>query len=287
MKKGTKKLGKICLASGLIFTQVSTLCAFSTTAYAITEQQTADLEIKLEKDSIKVNEEITLEIRNVNQSNQQLEVRLPDGMSFSEDATTKLNEKNGIIGAIRIKNESAIQIEKKADATVLDEVLVVVKAKKAGEYKFTARVQQENNEIKEATTTILNVREEMEESKQISVEKSEVSSISDEREMKRLEDKIEQQPVKEDISITKERAEKQSEKVDSDKNEKKELKESEDVTQPSANVMEVESLPANTDVHEVNQNEKKVEYAEGTSEVDVYDDKTLRAALNKVLVQNF
>ncbi|OOZ84814.1 hypothetical protein BHL25_20145 [Bacillus cereus] len=280
VKKGTKKLGKICLASGLIFTQVSTLCAFSTTAYAITEQQTADLEIKLEKDSIKVNEEITLEIRNVNQSNQQLEVRLPDGMSFSEDATTKLNEKNGIIGAIHIKNESAIQIEKKADATVLDEVLVVVKAKKAGEYKFTARVQQENNEIKEATTTILNVREEMEESKHISVEKSEVSSISDEREMKKSEDKIEQQPVKEDISITKESAGKQSEKVDSDKNEKKELKESEDITQPSANVTEVESLPANTDVHKVNQNEKKVEYAEGTSEVDVYDDKTLRAALN-------
>ncbi|WP_242141896.1 MULTISPECIES: hypothetical protein [unclassified Bacillus cereus group] len=100
MWKGIRQLSKVCLASGIIFTQVSTLGAFPTTAYAITENQMSDFIIKAEKDQVKINENVVLTLDGIHNQDQKLEVVLPDGMQFNEQETAKLNEKNPAIGTI-------------------------------------------------------------------------------------------------------------------------------------------------------------------------------------------
>ncbi|AWC27690.1 hypothetical protein [Bacillus cytotoxicus] len=94
MKKGIRQLSKICLASGIILTQVSTLGSFSTIAYAMTENQVSDFIIKADKDQVKINENVVLTLEGIHTQDQKIEVVLPDGMKLDEKETAKLNEKN-------------------------------------------------------------------------------------------------------------------------------------------------------------------------------------------------
>ncbi|MGR5865562.1 hypothetical protein ACT7DZ_21430 [Bacillus cereus] len=57
-----KKIGRICLASTIIFTQLSTLDALSSTAYAIEDNQEIKLLLQSEKNKAQVDEEIVLRI---------------------------------------------------------------------------------------------------------------------------------------------------------------------------------------------------------------------------------
>ncbi|MGN4444738.1 pectate lyase-like adhesive domain-containing protein [Bacillus cereus group sp. MYBK79-1] len=274
MRKQTKRLGKICLAGGILFTQVSTLGAFSTTAYAITDNQMSDFIIKADKDTAKVAEEITLQLKDTNQYDQNFEVTLPKGMSFNEEATMKLNEKNTAIGTIRMTDQSVIQIERKSQSNVLGEVFLAVKAEQAGNYTFTAKVQRENNEVK-VKTQVLNVQEDKSDAiqkaeviasqelpKEISAEVPvDVPNATQEENPKQAEEVLKETPAEATIDesdIVKEEEPKQVEEIS---------KETPDVTKVDAEIVTPQ------------QDNEKVEQAAVNGEVDAHDEKTFKDAL--------
>ncbi len=295
LRKQTKKLGKICLAGGIIFTQVTTLGAFSTTAYAITDNQMSDFIIKADKDTAKVAEEITLQLKDTNQHDQNFEVTLPKGMSFNEEATMKLNEKNTTIGTIRMTDQSVIQIERKSQSNVLEDVFLAVKAEKAGNYTFTAKVQRENNEVK-VKTKVLNVREEVQTSKKDSDQKSEVESSQALTKAEKVSEEAPAEAKPEEPTAVKEEEPKPVEEVLSEtpavvKEEEVSPEATTEVKleEPTA-VKEEEPKPVeevldatqtNVATEGIQQEDVKVEHSDVTGEeVDAYDDKTFRDALN-------
>ncbi|MEF7556564.1 pectate lyase-like adhesive domain-containing protein [Bacillus thuringiensis] len=272
MRKQTKKLGKICLAGGILFTQVSTLGAFSTTAYAITDNQMSDFIIKADKNTAKVAEEITLQLKDTNQQDQKFEVTLPKGMSFSQEATMKLNEKNTALGTIRVTDQSVIQIERKSQSNVLGEVFLVVKAEQSGNYTFTAKVQRENNEVK-VKTQVVNVQE----NKSDAIQKAEIISSQELTEAEKVSPEAPAEAKPEEPTVIKE--ELKPEEPAEVKEE--ELKPVEDVS-PEAPAEEVlDGTQTNVAIEETQQEEVKVEHSDvNGEEVDAYDEKTFREALS-------
>ena len=86
MRGRTKKFGEICLASGILFTQISTLC-FSITAYAVTGDEISTFIMQANKSKAKVDENIVLEIENPGNQDDKVELQLPEGVNFNEEAT--------------------------------------------------------------------------------------------------------------------------------------------------------------------------------------------------------
>ncbi|MDH2881077.1 MucBP domain-containing protein [Bacillus cytotoxicus] len=189
MKKGIRQLSKICLASGIILTQVSTLGSFSTIAYAMTENQVSDFIIKADKDQVKINENVVLTLEGIHTQDQKLEVVLPDGMKLDEKETAKLNEKNPAIGTIQMTDESVIQINKKLEGDQLGKVFLAVVGKTTGQYTITAKEKRADKEIE--TKTQVNVSENGKETS----EKSEVNEPEKANKPLRLEKMEEHQQV--------------------------------------------------------------------------------------------
>ncbi|MDH2890434.1 MucBP domain-containing protein, partial [Bacillus cytotoxicus] len=186
MRNKTKRFRKICLASGIIFAQVSALGTFSTTAYAITDNQVSDFVIKANKDQVKEGENITLAIKEVHSQGQEIEVVIPDGLHFDEKETAKLNEKNDAIETIRMIEQSVVQIKRTSESANLGELFVVVKGEKAGQYTITAKMKEENKEV-ETKTSILTVSKNVKENKEQSVQKSEGNESKKAKEPLQLE----------------------------------------------------------------------------------------------------
>ena len=87
MRGGRKKFGEICLASGILFTQISTLGVFSNTAYAVTGDEISTFIMQANKSKVKVDEDIVLEIENPGNQNDKVELQLSEGVNFNEEAT--------------------------------------------------------------------------------------------------------------------------------------------------------------------------------------------------------
>ncbi|MGI2851462.1 MucBP domain-containing protein [Bacillus cytotoxicus] len=185
MKKGIRQLSKICLASGIILTQVSTLGSFSTIAYAMTENQVSDFIIKADKDQVKINENIVLTLEGIHTQDQKIEVVLPDGMKLNEKETAKLNEKNPAIGTIQMTDESVIKIERTSEGVEVGKVFLVITGKVAGEHTITAKVQRENNEIE--TKVKVNVAENAKTNPKKIVEKPEGNDLGKVEESQQVE----------------------------------------------------------------------------------------------------
>lgn len=118
MRGRTKEFGKICLASGILFTQVSTLGVFSTTTYAVTGDEISTFIMQANKSKVKVDEDIVLEIEKSGNQDDKVELQLPEGVNFNEEATKKLNETNGAIEIIHVVEHSTIQIKENRKVVV-------------------------------------------------------------------------------------------------------------------------------------------------------------------------
>ncbi|MGI2747677.1 adhesive domain-containing protein [Bacillus cytotoxicus] len=187
MREGIRQLSKVCLASGIILTQVSTLGAFSTTAYAITENQISDFIIKADKDQVKINENVVLTLDGIHNQDQNLEVVLPDGMKFNEQETAKLNEKNPAIGTIQMIKQSVIQIERTSEGDEIGKVFLVITGNVVGEHTITAKAQRENNEIE--TKVKVNVSENAKTNPKKIIQQSEVNDLGKVEENQEVERK--------------------------------------------------------------------------------------------------
>ncbi|HEK9101704.1 cell surface protein [Bacillus pfraonensis] len=148
MRKGVKQLGKLCLVSGIIFTQISPLGVVSTTAYAVTDQEVSTFVIQADKNKAKVDEDIVLKVENFGPQAEKVELRLPDGVNFNEEATKKLNENNKAIESIRLVDHSIIQIQRDSQSKELGKAVLSIKANKPGDFTFVAKVQREGNELR-------------------------------------------------------------------------------------------------------------------------------------------
>ena len=125
-----------------MITQVSTLDALSSTAYAIEDNQELKLLLQAEKNKAQTDEEIVLKIIGLENSGDKVEVVVPEGMQFDEEATKVLNERNGSQETIRLIENSVIQIEKTSQNKVLGIVRLAVKGKQPGAYKFETKLKQ-------------------------------------------------------------------------------------------------------------------------------------------------
>ncbi len=176
MRKRTKKLGKVCLAGGILFTQVSTLNIFSTTTYAVTSDEMSTFIIQADKSKAKVDEDIVLEIENSGNQDDKVELQLPEGVNFNEEATKKLNETNEAIETIRVVEHSIIQIQRKSQSSVLGKVFLSIKGNKPGEFAFVAKVQRGSTEVKTEVVNLdvsENVQEAIQEPDNLLTEKTE------------------------------------------------------------------------------------------------------------------
>ena len=172
MRRKIKKIRKICIASGIIFAQASTLGALSTPVYAITDNQVSDFMIKANQDQIKTGENITLAIKGGHNQGEEIEVAIPDSLKFNEKETAKLNEKNGAIESIRMKDQSVLRIKRSPESSKIGELFLVLTGEKAGQYTITAKMKRENKEI-ETKTSVLTIFENVKENTKQAAQKSE------------------------------------------------------------------------------------------------------------------
>ncbi|MRD37467.1 cell surface protein [Bacillus thuringiensis] len=176
MRGRTKKFGEICLVSGILFTQISTLGVFSTTAYAVTGDEISTFIMQANKSKAKVDEDIVLEIENPGNQDDKVELQLPEGVNFNEEATKKLNETNEAIETIRVVEHSTIQIQRKAQSSGLGKVFLSIKGNKPGDFAFVAKVQYGDTEVKTKAVNLNvseNVQEAIQEPDNLLIEKTE------------------------------------------------------------------------------------------------------------------
>ncbi|MED0974724.1 Ig-like domain-containing protein [Bacillus paranthracis] len=288
MNRG-KKIGRICLASTIVFTQVSTLDALSSTAYAIEDNQQLKLLLQAEKNKAQVDEEIVLKIIGLENNGDKVEVVVPKGMQFDEEVTKVLNERNGSRETIRLIENSVIQIEKTSQNKVLGIVRLAVKGKQPGTYKFETKLKQGDQEVASTITPVVHVTEKAVVSVGNTEEKkSDIGHLSDKEE--KNEKSVEINEVhKEDI---------ESKEVSVEKSKDDDLKQKEtnqeeaekivDSEKTHVEEVETEAIVSNeaTPVEHVEERteNQEVKHAVVNGEVDVYDEKTFKSALNDINV---
>lgn len=113
MKTKITNIGKVCLVTGLVFTQFSNLDVFSSTAYAIVDKNTSPFIMEIDKSTKQVNEEAIFTIESLNSEEETIEFSLPDGADFNEEVTKKLNTGNVMVDTISVVENSRVRIEKK------------------------------------------------------------------------------------------------------------------------------------------------------------------------------
>ncbi|HFK1727860.1 MULTISPECIES: pectate lyase-like adhesive domain-containing protein [Bacillus] len=284
MNKG-KKIGHICLASTIVITQVSTLDALSSTAYAIEDNQELKLLLQAEKNKAQVDEEIVLKIIGLENNGDKVEIVVPEGMQFDEEATKVLNERNGSRETIRLIENSVIQIEKTSQNKVLGIVRLAVKGKQPGAYKFETKLKQGDQEVNSTVIPVVHVTEKAVVSVGNTEEKkSDIGHLNDKEEKNEKSVEINEvhnedtklkevnvEKSKDDDLKQKETTQEETEKnVDSEKKYVEEVETEAIVSNETTPVEHVEERPDN----------QEVKHAVVNGEVDVYDDKTFREALN-------
>lgn len=277
-----KKIGRICLASTIIFTQLSTLDALSSTAYAIEDNQEIKLLLQSEKNKAQVDEEIVLRIMELKKTGDKVEIVVPEGMEFDEEATKLLNERNGTSERIRLIENAVIQIEKNSQSKALDVVRLSVKGKRPGTYKFETKLKQGNQEVQSKINPIVYITENPMVKGTSEEKKSDIIHQSDKEEKseKNVEihneegtglKEVSSEESKENVVKQKETTQAEIEKIiDSEKTHVEEVKNEEKASNEKATIEKVEERLEN----------QEVKHAVVNGTVDVYDDKTFREALN-------
>ncbi len=158
LRKQVGKFGRILLAGGILFTQVGVLDYSATKVYAVTNDEQGRFVVHMDKQQIKVDENVVLKITNTNKQDTNIELKLSDGQLFSEEETKKMNEHNKAIQNISVTADRIVQIEKSENSDYIGDVYVVIQVKQAGEYKFEPTVKFESNE-KKIESTLLHVIE--------------------------------------------------------------------------------------------------------------------------------
>ncbi|EOO65450.1 hypothetical protein IKE_03756 [Bacillus cereus VD196] len=275
-----KKVGRICLASAIFFTQVSTIDALASTAYAIEDSQKLKLLLQAEKNKVQVDEEIVLKILGLEKNGDKVEIVVPEGMQFDEEATKVLNEQNGSFEEIFLTENSVIKIEKKSQSKVFDIVRLVVKGKQPGTYNFETKLKQGDKELDSTIPSVVHVTEKTVISAGNTEDKmSDISHQSDEKEEN--EKSVEINEIHKEDTKSKE--------VSVEKNKDDDLKQKETTQENAGKIVDsektnVEAIVSNetTSVKHLEERleNQEVKHAVVNGTVDVYDDKTFREALN-------
>lgn len=115
--------------------------------------------LQSEKNKAQVDEEIVLRIMELKKTGDKVEIVVPEGMEFDEEATKLLNERNGTSERIRLIENAVIQIEKNSQSKALDVVRLSVKGKRPGTYKFETKLKQGNQEVQSKINPIVYITE--------------------------------------------------------------------------------------------------------------------------------
>ncbi|WBO88785.1 WxL domain-containing protein [Bacillus tropicus] len=164
MQNQIGKFGRILLAGGILFTQVGVLDYSAKKVYAVTNDEQGRFLIHMDKQQIKVDENVVLKITNTNKQDTNIELKLFDGQLFSEEETKKMNKNNKAIQNLSVTEDRIVQIEKNENSDYIGDVYVVIQVKQAGEYKFEPTVKLEDQESK-VESTLLHVIENKQDSK--------------------------------------------------------------------------------------------------------------------------
>ncbi|WP_131100899.1 WxL domain-containing protein [Bacillus sp. SYJ] len=164
MQNQIGKFGRILLAGGILFTQVGVLDYSAKKVYAVTNDEQGRFLIHMDKQQIKVDENVVLKITNTNKQDTNIELKLFDGQLFSEEETKKMNKNNKAIQNLSVTEDRIVQIEKNENSDYIGDVYVVIQVKQAGEYKFEPTVKLEDQERK-VESTLLHVIENKQDSK--------------------------------------------------------------------------------------------------------------------------
>lgn len=162
------KFGRILLAGGILFTQIGVLDYSATKVYAITNDEQGRFIVHMDKQEIKVDENVVLKITNTNKQDANIELKLSNEQLFNEAETKKMNENNKAIQNISVTKDHIVKIEKNEQSNSIGDVYVVIQMKKAGEYKFEPIVKFEGNE-KKIESPSLHVGEKKEISEKVKV----------------------------------------------------------------------------------------------------------------------
>ncbi|PEM05463.1 hypothetical protein CN602_03420 [Bacillus cereus] len=268
LNKG-KKVGRICLVSAIFFAQVSTIDTLSSTAYAIEDSQEQKLLLQAEKNKVQVDEEIVLKIIGLEKNGDKVEIVVPEGMQFDEEATKVLNEQNGSFEEIHLTENSIIKIEKKSQSKVFGIVRLAVKGKQPGTYHFETKLKQRDQELDSKISSVVHVTEKTVASEgNTEDEKSDISHQSSEEE--KNEKSVEINEIHKEDTKSKE--------VSVEKSKDDDLKQKE-MTQEDAE-KNVEEMVSNETASVEHLENQEVKHAVVNGAVDVYDDQTFREALN-------
>ncbi|MEC3247603.1 WxL domain-containing protein [Bacillus cereus] len=168
MQNQIGKFGRILLAGGILFTQIGVLDYSATKVYAITNDEQGRFIVHMDKQEIKVDENVVLKITNTNKQDANIELKLSNEQLFNEAETKKMNENNKAIQNISVTKDHIVKIEKNEQSNSIGDVYVVIQMKKAGEYKFEPIVKFEGNE-KKIESPSLHVGEKKEISEKVKV----------------------------------------------------------------------------------------------------------------------
>ncbi|WJX04694.1 WxL domain-containing protein [Bacillus cereus] len=168
MQNQIGKFGRILLAGGILFTQIGVLDYSATKVYAITNDEQGRFIVHMDKQEIKVDENVVLKITNTNKQDANIELKLSNEQLFNEAETKKMNENNKAIQNISVTKDHIVKIEKNEQINSIGDVYVVIQMKKAGEYKFEPIVKFEGNE-KKIESPSLHVGEKKEISEKVKV----------------------------------------------------------------------------------------------------------------------
>ncbi|HDR3656568.1 TPA: WxL domain-containing protein [Bacillus cereus] len=168
MQNQIGKFGRILLTGGILFTQIGVLDYSATKVYAITNDEQGRFIVHMDKQEIKVDENVVLKITNTNKQDANIELKLSNEQLFNEAETKKMNENNKAIQNISVTKDHIVKIEKNEQSNSIGDVYVVIQMKKAGEYKFEPIVKFEGNE-KKIESPSLHVGEKKEISEKVKV----------------------------------------------------------------------------------------------------------------------
>ncbi|MGN4448255.1 WxL domain-containing protein [Bacillus cereus group sp. MYBK79-1] len=216
MKKRIGNFGRILLAGGILFTQIGVLDYSATKVYAVTNDEQGRFVVHMDKQQIKVDENVVLKIMNTNKQDTNIELKLSEGQLFSEEETKKMNENNKAIKNISVTEDRIVQIEKNENSDYMGDVYVVIQVKQAGEYTFEPTVKLEDKE-KKIESTLLHVIENKQNSKAVVPESDKKSSEETEKQEVNKTEKVLEENKKQEIESKNAEVPKETEHVETEK----------------------------------------------------------------------
>ena len=220
--KKVGKFGRILLAGGILFTQVGVLDYSATKVYAVTNDEQGRFVVHMDKQEIKVDENVVLKITNTNKQDTNIELKLSDGQLFSEEETKKMNKNNKAIQNLSVTEDRIVQIEKNENSDYIGDVYVVIQVKQAGEYKFEPAVKLEDKE-KKIKSTLLHVIENKQDSKvAIPESDTETSEENVKQEVNKTE-KVLEENKKQEIESTHAEVSKETKHLETEKGNEEQL----------------------------------------------------------------